>query len=322
MAEPLETEVRVIGADRFVQDLSECYREIMRTGEVTKQTAQTMREARAPIMAMSRAVSGMRSVYRTQHAELLEGVRMLRQVGYVGRNVTSMWQAYSIAMMRTQDAQRSYQTASNEVVILQDELNRLQQQGITSGEEYIDVQLRLNQAKMQAKQASSDLARAQQENIVGYLGLGLQTTGLIANVADLYRHYTMMKAVHGSVTAALGIETAARYANAAASWIQAKAQAAVAAMTPYAWILIPAMIAAGAGAIAWIESQRSMQKGGIVPETGWYYLHKHEYVTPRRPQPWHPIQITNNIYGSTNPEEVARKIESRTINALRSRGVI
>lgn len=323
MAEPLETEVRVVGADRFIQDLSECYQAIMKTGEVSEETARRIREARAPINAMSRSISGMRATYRMQHVEMLESIRLMKRVGYVGYGIVNMWQAWNIAQMRVSHVQQSYRQATANVAILQDELNRLQQQGITTGEEYINVQIRLNQAKAEAKRASQDLAHAQQENIVGYVGMGMQVMGFIGNLAQLHQSYVIMQGMHGTTIGLLGAETVARYATAAATWIQAKAQATLTALTPFVGpFLVAAGIAAAATAVAWMEQQRSMQKGGTVEETGLYYLHRGEYVIPPRSQALRSVQITNNIYGATSPEETAREIERKTVNALRRRGVI
>lgn len=320
MAEPLETEVRVLGADKFVRDMLECNKAILKVGTVSETTATQLKETRAPILAMSRAISTVRMGTKLHYAEMLESVRLMQKLGTIGYKVTGMWQAWNIAQMRVSNAQQSYQQASNNVVVLQEELNRLQQQGITSGEEYIGIQIRLNQAKAEATRASNDLTRAQQENIVGYLGMGLQVTGLVANMVQLYTQYQMMQAIHGSVTAALGVETAARYANAAASWIQAKAQAAVTALTPFVGpALVAAGLAAAAVAVGWIAAQASMQKGGSVGETGLYYLHKGEYVIPARGSVGHSVNIGNlNIYESRTPRETANEV----VAALRRRGVM
>ena len=45
------------------------------------------------------------------------------------------------------------------------------------------------------------------------------------------------------------------------------------------WWLIPLAIAAGAAILAFLQfSGRSMQRGGVVEEEGWYYLHRKEVV--------------------------------------------
>lgn len=319
MAEALETEVRVKGADDFVRELSECYNAILKTGEVTKQTAQRIREARAPMLAMSRTISGVRMAYRMQHAEMLESMRLLRKVGSIGYSVVHMWNAYSVAQLRVESTQRSLAEAQSRVAIIQNELNNLQRQGITTGEKYLNLQLELNQAKAHAEERSKALAKAQQENIIGYVGMGLQIVGLIPRMQELYQIYATIKAIHVGTTAAIWAETVARSAAAAAAWFQAKAEIVLHALAgPIGWALLATAAGVSALYIAKMvtEQQRSMQMGGFIPETGWYYMHRHEEVTPA----YAPRR--GNIYFYIYETRRARDTAKEVIDVLRRRGEI
>jgi len=315
LAEPLETEVHVVGTQQFVRDLSECYHNILRVGEATKATRDQMREARAPILALRRAVVGMRTAYRMQHAAMLEGMRFMMSMGTMGKQITHMWQAWNVAQIRVTQAQEGYAAAQERVNLLQNEATSLQRQGVTSGKEYLDVQLKLNEAKAQAEARSKALAKAQQDNLIGYIGIGLQVTGLIPRIQDLYYHYKNMRNIHemsktsilGEVAARwsnvgaklasakasalnalrTGAETAAKYAHVAATWLQVHALAILNSMTPTGWAILAGAGIAAAGALAWItteqaKSQRGKKKGGSIEEEGWYYLHRKEEVIPAK----------------------------------------
>lgn len=62
------------------------------------------------------------------------------------------------------------------------------------------------------------------------------------------------------------------------SWAANAAQAALAVLTQRWWLIPAALAAAG---VMFAMAERSRQFGGPIEETGWYYLHRGEYVVPR-----------------------------------------
>jgi len=84
------------------------------------------------------------------------------------------------------------------------------------------------------------------------------------------------------------------------------AQAILAALTGR-WWLVPLALAAGALVYAKIKS---MQEGGLVPETGPYLLHKGEHVIPAREVEMREVVETRRIYTGRTEYVAPRTIQS------------
>lgn len=286
--------------------------------EAGEQLSREMKRGSRTIYAQRRALITMRTEWRTTHAELIEVTRAMSAVGQMGKSIISMWQAYNIAQMRVADSARDLQLANTSVTILQDEMNRLVSRGVTTGEEYIDISLRLADAKAKAAAASRDYSQAQQDNIAGYVGMGLQAVGLIGNLVDLAYHLSMIKRMHTGLATAIGAETLARVGLTGTMWGQVSAQIALLATNPATMALIPIGITLGATALAYWISQRSRQFGGVIEETGWYYLHKKETVIPAGRQGGVVINFSPTIYGTARADDAYDKF----IDRLRRKGVL
>jgi len=84
------------------------------------------------------------------------------------------------------------------------------------------------------------------------------------------------------------------------------AQAILAALTGR-WWLVPLALAAGALVYAKIKS---MQEGGLVPETGPYLLHKGEHVIPAREVEMREVVETRRFYTARTEYVSPRTIQS------------
>jgi hypothetical protein len=316
----LRTRIEVVGAEEAKASLIE-YFQAYKAGTQDINALNTgLKEQAGSIYGARRSLMLMRTDWKMQHAAWVESASVMRGVGQIGREITSMWQAYSVAQIRVTQAEQGVSSAHANVAILQDELNSLTAQGKASSEEYYDTLIKLTEAQGALKLASDGVSKAQTENIVGYVGMGLQVSGLFANIVFMLPHLRLLTQLINAQTIATGLATVASYAHAAALWLVASA-AAVAKAFLAPEILIPAVVAGGL-AVAWIASQQAkkgMATGGIVPTTGWYYLHQQEHVQKAGSSAG-GSNITFNIYGK-DARETATTI-SGELSALRRRGVI
>ncbi len=126
-----------------------------------------------------------------------------------------------------------------------------------------------------------------------------QVKGLV-NVLVALGAVLRILSVIQSVTVWLEGLGAAMKATAAATWLYNHAMAVAHALSgPAGWaILGGAAVALGMWA-TYAAQQRSMQRGGIVPETGLYLLHKGETVVPAGPSySWININMTTGPISS------------------------
>jgi len=112
-------------------------------------------------------------------------------------------------------------------------------------------------------------------------GLNSEAVKGLVNVLVALGAVMRVLAVIQSVTTLLESQKLTLYAVTAATWLYNKALAVMHALSgPTGWAILGGAMVASAVAVAWMASQRSMQYGGTVPETGMYMLHKGETVTP------------------------------------------
>lgn len=271
--------------------------------EASKEISLEMKRGSRAIFAQRRALMAIRTEWRTAHAEIIEVTRAMSAVGAMGKTIVSMWQAYTLAQTRVADAARDFRLAQVGASLAQDELNRLQSHGITSGEEYYSVVMKLNKAKEDSAARSRELAAAQQENIVGYVGMGLQSLGLVSNLVDLSYHMAVIKSIHAASTPLIAAETVAQGGLTSAIWAGVTARIAWLATHPAGWAILAGAAIVGGAAIAYWASQRSMRHGGVIPETGWYFLHRKETVVPARTASQVVVNFNPTIYGEEGREE-------------------
>ena len=96
MSEPLTTEIRVIGAEEAKRTLIDYFRAYEDGKESVKDLNTAMREQYGSLYGMRRALGLLKTEWRMQHAAWIEGARVMRDIGQIGRSLTSMWQAYNM----------------------------------------------------------------------------------------------------------------------------------------------------------------------------------------------------------------------------------
>lgn len=297
------------GLDELMMSAKDALANFKAFPEASEDISLAMKRGTANIYGQRRALIAIRTEWRTTHAELIEVGRAMQAVGAIGKTLMSMFQAHTLAQMRLADATRDLESATGKTGILREEMFRLERDGKRGTEEYIDTQMRLVDAENSAADAHANLGRVQQENIFGYASMGLSVIGVVGNLIDLAYHIKIIQHLHQAAKLAADLEAASHVTNAAAIagestakaaaigtgaaeatarkgwiatiWAEVVARVSQLSVIPiWGWAMIAAGTAIAAGAIGWYMSQRSYEKGGVIPETGWYYMHRRETVTP------------------------------------------
>jgi len=185
---PLVTEIQVAGVENARRQLIEFFRAFKSGTEDVKTLNAQMREIAQPIYGMRRALSLARTEWRLTHQTMIEASRIMRDIGRIGRTITTMFTAYTVAQIRLAQAQRDYEDTVKDVAEAQERYNRYLE---VFGENSVFTQRayeQLQNAIERQKQAEEELQRTQQETVMGYVGIGLQIGELIATVPTMIKH--------------------------------------------------------------------------------------------------------------------------------------
>jgi len=203
----LLTEFTNVGADDLITTLGTIRQSLLEMRDSGMSAAVGFGETKKQLMeytdwlyTVRRAQTAMRTEFRVTHADLIEGARVLQDVGAIGRTVVSMWQAYTLAQTRVADAARDIREAQGDVVIIQDALNRSMRSGDL--EQQMELTLKLSHAKTAAAEASQALTKAQNDNIIGYIGMGLQMGSILGRLPTMALHITVLQGLMAAKAAA------------------------------------------------------------------------------------------------------------------------
>jgi len=207
--ESMTTRIEVVGAEEAKRTLADFF-QAYKTGKEDVKTLNTaMREQAGTIYGARRALMLMRTEWRMQHAAWIEGARVMRDIGRIGRNITQMWQAYTIGMIRVESAQRDLRQATMDVTTAQERYNKYLE---IFGEDSIYTITALNDVK-DAEEAVEDATRrandAARDFSIGLGGLALQGLDFIATLPMLAMHLKMVASTLGiTKTSITGVTTA------------------------------------------------------------------------------------------------------------------
>jgi hypothetical protein len=199
----LETEFQVSGVEEVIRALQEHMRVLRETHAVTEDMVKEYRELTKPFYMMRRELTAIRTVWRAHHAALLEGIRVFRQMGYIGREVMNMWQGYTLGMIRVERAQRDVEEASRDVAFWQDVYNRYVRD---FGEESVYAQEALRHLKDAMEAEKDAIERAQQAHKdmgVLWASMGLDAVTFAGNIAMIAEALVTLKASLAGVALSL-----------------------------------------------------------------------------------------------------------------------
>lgn len=332
---PLVTEIQVAGVEDVKSQLADLWRSF-REGNITiKELNKQMREIGAPIYAMRRSLTLLRTEWRMQHQTLIATSRVMRDIGYIGKSIISMLQAYQISQIRIAQAQRDVAEATKTVAELQDRYNRYLE---VFGEDSVFTKRayeELQEAIENKQRAIEEVNRALQEQNLQYIGIGLSMGSFISQTITAIGHLKELTTVLGGVAGALGaIGAVIAFGLAYREYIAEPAKKEAKRVFGEQWEKMHPMqrkyledlfkarrLKEVTGGIEggdifsqignalsqfgkWLKEEAfripGFQLGGIIPATGLYRLHAGELVIPankviERTTP-KTIQIRNTFY--------------------------
>lgn len=174
----------IMATKRLLVSIEAVNRTRQELGEV-ENGIERLRKARLSasrvVLEQQRTQRFLNQAYRAQHQQFMDNISVMRTVGYIGRGLMSMWQAYTIGQMhvseslgRVEDAQIAVNTAldlygENSVVYLDavDNLEKLE--------------------------AAADKAKGNET--AGLIGMGLTAVGVAAQVGTLLAKLELIGAV-------------------------------------------------------------------------------------------------------------------------------
>lgn len=157
--------------------------------------------------AMRRAYSGIRMAIRVAWAPLLESARALSAVGSIGRDVVQMWQAYTLGQYRIERAARDVSDAQQDVVKWQQLYNQYLRDFGSDAAFTKDALDNLTAAQNNLNDVQAAAAKAQNDMNMGYVGMVLESTGVVASLVDVAYHIRVLNALmleSGGVAGGLG----------------------------------------------------------------------------------------------------------------------
>jgi len=313
----LITGVRVTGVKEAKRQLADLWRSFQQGGISIKELKKQISEIGAPVYAMRRSLTLLRTEWRMQHQTLIATSRVMRDIGYIGRNIISMLQAYQISQIRIAQAQRDVAEATKTVAELQDRYNRYLE---VFGEDSVFTKRayeELQEAIENKQRAIEEVNRALQEQNLQYIGIGLSMGSFISQTITAIGHLKELTTVLGGVKGALGGVAGALGAIGAAiafglvyrEYVAKPAEERAKKIYGEQWekmhplqrqylrqleqVRIQQEITGDIGqqiisGLQWIGEQLGnlfreafgFQYGGIVPATGLYRLHAGEMVIP------------------------------------------
>lgn len=213
----------VIGGAGARSDLRALWQEFKDGKMTVEEFNQEMRNLSGSIYAQRRVIMLMRTEYRNTRAALYEAMRGFRAVARIGRTITSTYMTFTLMQMRVADKTRDVRDTQEDLAKIQERRIRVVKDlGANNA-----IALRLiNEEDRLTKRLTDDrrdLKRAQDQNIIGYVGIGLQTLQIIPTMVALKRHIDLTRLYMGetwSYTGLVGLVTAAGKAKVALFGVQ------------------------------------------------------------------------------------------------------
>jgi len=154
----------------------------------------------------------MRTEYRNQRAALYEAMRGFSAVAQIGRTVTSVYQTHTLIQTRMADKARDVRDTQEDLISVQE--RRIRVVSDLGANNAIALRLIGEEERLTARltEERMGLKQAQDQNIIGYIGIGLQTLQVIPTMVRLNRYIDLTKLAMGETwtyTSLSGIVTAA-----------------------------------------------------------------------------------------------------------------
>lgn len=256
---PVTTQFRVEGANETIATIGALWKSY-REGDITLGAFnEGMKKAGEATLSQRHANMLLRTEWRVSHATLLEFNRALMDLAHMGQTILTIWSSWTLAQLRMERLTKDHTDAVIGVSEAQSLYNQYLRDFGADSVYTLEASDKLNTAKSREKDVLDQITKAQTDNIVGYVGMGLSAVGVIAQVTMLRMHLSTTAGTLASTTSALLISKLAWIAHAIATGASSVALAIFHALTgPLGWAILAVAAAVAVGAIAWIKYQESL----------------------------------------------------------------
>lgn len=284
---------QVTGAGTASAEIARVYQELRNGTMGVKEANLVMGQYSDSLLTQRRAITLVRTEFRDQYAATLEAMRGLQAIGSIGSTLLNVYNSWTLAQIRLQTQTRDLSDSQTSLVVIQDRLRKVT---ADLGSDSIYAQaLMQEETRLKKKVAddTQDLSRAQEQQNLQYLAMGLNLVGVIPKFFDLAMHIRNVKVLTdgltfsemiGGLAKIPGVAAAATLATNAYAAACGAASAAVGTLTG----AIAAGGALGAGAAALVGGAAVL--GMTAPDIiGYQTLAAGTHIeTPFHPQnaPW------------------------------------
>jgi len=143
--------------------------------------------------------------FRVSNYQFLKTVSIMQSIGGVGQSLVGMWQAYNIGQMRIERTSRNVAEANEEVAKWQAIYNQYLKDFGPDSAYTLDALDQLNQAIDNQTEAVKQDAKAQTDMWAGYASMGLQSVGLVGDIAQITTAIQSLGAAAGVAGGATGL---------------------------------------------------------------------------------------------------------------------
>lgn len=137
------------------------------------------------IKELSKHYRDAEMTFRATHYQFLKTINVMQSIGGVGQSLVGMWQAYNIGQMRIERASRNVAEANEKVAKWQAIYNQYLRDFGPDSAYTIDAFEKMTEAMREEEEAINDNAKAQQDMWAGYGSMGLQSVGLVGDIAQI-----------------------------------------------------------------------------------------------------------------------------------------
>lgn len=205
----------VIGGAGARNELAELWRSFKEGKLSVEEFNNEMRNTSGAIYAHRRAVMLMRTEYRNQRTALYEAMRGFRAIARIGRTITSVYQTYTLMQIRVADKTRDIRDVSEDLADV--EVRRKRVVADLGSTNAIALRLMAEEDRLTRRLTDDkrELKRAQDQNLIGYVGIGLQMFQIIPTMVSLKRHLDLTRLYLGEDWSYAGLQGIVSAAGAA-----------------------------------------------------------------------------------------------------------
>lgn len=181
------------GASGVRSDIASIYKALREGKKTVKEANADLREYTASINTQTRAVAAMGKSYKAQYVVWFESARVMKDVGYIGRSLLSVYQAHTLHQIRLGNATRNVTEIERELARVTEEYTRIVHD---LGPESIYAQQRMTEMTYlttQHTRAVEGLSNAQRDSNLMWASTVMTLTGTVSNLSYMAQHLSTLR---------------------------------------------------------------------------------------------------------------------------------